>query len=448
MEFYLYSKENRRLYPPSTYPLAHLLYRLSIRRRFLQQPNYVRHFKYSFVLAVILFLICTIFFQVHILIYNSLFGPFHLNLDEFTEHVEIYKNNQAWLWRKEYIQVELGENNIQSPASTYQTIRKFSDPQSRRNHIATFKNLKVPKIYVKLPTRGQKYAHTRFPFHFQRYSILTLKCIVKNLPLNLTSTDRTWIEKSEYVNYINEQYEKNSTQFNMAVLTKCGVLIGFLYRPVGERAFLPTHQHEFHASDIVLDVTKQYCSIYLLVIGELIFIWLSCKSLFYLILHVRNTIRLKLSTKFGLFLYPLDLSTDVLEELFLLGMDVPPYQQLLSLDEFIRANRSHCNNQLYIIENCYEQLFVVLLRRNMNEELNAEEQLSPFIICPVTDIRKITAIRGICYGNELSWIPWPIMLPNEQNYSDWLHEELMQISQVYRERYAFLVFTTIAVGCH
>ena len=298
------------------------------------------------------------------------------------------------------------------------------------------------KIYVKLPTRTQKYIHTRFPFHFQSYSISALKCIVKYLPFDSMLTYRTWIEKSDYVNYINEQYEKNPTQFNMAVLTKCGILIGFLYRPFGEQAFLPTRKREFHVSDIALNVTRQYCSIYLLAICGLIFIWLLCKSLFYLILYVQNIVRLKLSIKFGLFSYPLDLSKDVLDELYLLNMNVPFYQQLLKLDEFIQGNRSHCNNQLYIIENCDKQLFVVLLRKKINEELNAEEQLSPFIICPVTDICKITELRGICYGEELSWIPWPIMSPNEQNYSDWLHEELMQISQVYSERYVFLAFTT------
>ena len=145
VKFYLYSPNNRNLYPSSTYPLTHLLYRHNVRQHFLHQSNYVNHFKYSFALVIIFFLISTIFFQAHIVIYNYLFGPFHLNLNEFIKHVEIYENNQTWFSRKEYIQVELGENNIQNPISTYHIIRSYSDPRTRRHHIATFKKLKVPR---------------------------------------------------------------------------------------------------------------------------------------------------------------------------------------------------------------------------------------------------------------------------------------------------------------
>ncbi|CAF3482730.1 unnamed protein product [Rotaria sp. Silwood1] len=435
--FYLHSNKNRQLYPPSKYPLIYLIDCQSIERRLLNQPRYVKHFLYSFAFLITFILISVIFFQGHIYAYNSFFGPFHLNLEDFIKHVETYQNNQSWFWKKEYIQVELGENNIQNPLTKYETIRVYSDPRTRRNHIATFKRVKKPRIYVKLPTIWQKHARARLPFHFRSYSISTLQCIVRSLPLNSAFTYRTWVEKSEYVNYINEQYSANSTQFNIAVLTKCGILIGYLYQPVREKAFLPTRDHIFYSYDIALNATLQYYSFYKLFICGLFLIWLSLKFLFNFIIYVSNIIRFKLFNKFGLLSFSLDLLPDVLEELWLLNIDNPPHEQLLQLDKFIRQSKHIYNNQLFIIENHSEHLFVILLKQDLYENLNVQDQLSPFIVCPVTDIRKITEYQGICYGEDLSWIPWPTMPPNEHNCSDWLHEELIQISKHYKEQYEY-----------
>ncbi|CAF2710007.1 unnamed protein product [Rotaria sp. Silwood2] len=436
--FYLHSNKNRQLYPSSKYPLTHLIDRHSIEHRLLKQPKYVKHFQYSFAFLIIFILIIVLFFRGHIYFYNSFLGPFHLNLDEFVKHVETYhQNNQSWFWKKEYIQVELGENNIQNPLNTYETIRYYSDPRTRRNHIATFKHLKKPKIYIKLPTIWQKHAQSRLPFHFQSYSISTLQCIIRNLPLDSAFTYRTWVEKSEYVNYINEQYTANSTRFNMAVLTRCGILIGYLYQPVHEKAFLPTREHTFYSYDIAFNAICQYYSFYKLFICGLILIWLLLESLYNFTIYVSNILRFKFFYKFGLLSFPLALWSDIVEELWLLNLDNSPHEQLLQLDEFIRQSKHIYNNQLFIIENYSEHLFVIILRKNLNENLNAQDELSPFIICPVTDIRKITEYEGICYGPDSSWISWPTMPPNEQNCSDWLHEELIQISNDYKKQYEY-----------
>ncbi|CAF1182412.1 unnamed protein product [Rotaria sordida] len=435
--FYLYSNKNCHFYSPSKYPLTHLIGRQTIERRLLKQAKYVKHFLYSFIFLITFILISMIFFQGHIYVYNSLFGPFHLNFEEFIKHVETYQTNQSCFWKKEYIQLELGEYNFQIPFDKYKIIREYSDPLTRQNHIATFKYLKTPRIYMTLPTFQQKHTRARLRFDFLSYSVSTLQCIVRNLPSNSMLRYRTWVKKTEYVNYINEQYKGNITYFNTVVVRECGILIGYLYKPVDEKGFLGTREYEFYSYDIAFNRTHHYYSFDKLFIYGLIFIGLLLIYLFNFTIYVLNIIDFKLFNKFGLLLFSLDLDSDVLEELWLLNIDNLPHEQLLQLDEFIRQSKHIYNNQLFIIKNYSQHLFVIILRKNLNENLNIHDQLSPFIICPVTDIRKITEYGGICYGQDLSWISWPTMLPNEQNSSDWLHEELIQISQHYKEQYEY-----------
>ena len=271
-------------------------------------------------------------------------------------------------------------------------------------------------------------------FDFSLYSIRTLQCIAKNLQLNSEITYTTWIEKSEYIKYISEEYSKNSTRFNILVLSKCGILIGYLYRPVYERAFLPAREYTFYENDIALEMTRPYYRFYPLVIGSLIFSWFFLKALFYLIIYLSNKIRLKFFDKYGFLSFPLELVPDVLEELWLLDIDEYPHKQLLQLDEMIQQSQYKINNQLFIIQNDYEQLFVVLFQINLHEKTDCQDELSTFTICPVTDIRKIVQYGGICYGEDSSWIPWPTTTTQEENYSEWLHAELMELSEHYKKQ--------------
>jgi hypothetical protein len=362
-------------------------------------------------------------------------GPFHQNFEEFIGHIKNFENGQSWFKRIEFIQIELGENNIQNPIDTYKTIRRYSDPITRRNHISTYKKVKNLNIYVKLPTRSQNNFHAHHPFHFSSYSIRTLQCIAKTLQLKSEIIYKTWVEKSEYVKYINEEYAKNSTLFNILVLTKCGILIGYLYRPMYEKAFIPTGEHQFTKYDIAFDATRQYCSYYLLVICSLFFVWLFLKGLYYLLIYLSNIIRFKFLYKYGLLPISLDLLPDILEELWLLDIDDTPHKQLLQLDELIQRSQHKFNNQLFITETNIEQFYIVLLKTKLYEYLHFENDLSsPFIICPVNGIRKIVQYRGICYGEDSSWIEWPSMFTDEHNYSEWIHEKLMEISKHYKEQ--------------
>ena len=431
--FYLHSYRNVRRYPLMKYPLTHSMNDQSLDYIVSKQSIYVKHFRLTFLLLFVFLFITMLFFRVHIYLYNSFFGPFHLNLNQFIQHVKYFPNDQSWFKRIEFIQIELGEENILNPVDTYETIRKYSDPDTRRHHIATYKRVLKPYIHVKLPTRSQENFHTQHPFRFPSFSMRTLKCIVKRLQ----ASSSNWIEKSEYIQYINEQYAKNSTRFNMLVLTKCGILIGYLYSPYYDRAFLPTRQYEFRQDDIAFDATKQYCSFYRLIVliaCTLIFVFLFGKALFYLLIYLTNFIRLKFSKRICWLSFPLYLSEDVIDELWLLNVEGSPGQQLVQLDEMIDKSIYKFDQQLFVVQNSSQQWIIVLLQRKLHEQSLANHSDSPFIICPVENIRKIVQYQGICYGNDSSWIEWPVTMTQEESYAEWLHELLMDISQDYRYR--------------
>ncbi|CAF1147269.1 unnamed protein product [Adineta steineri] len=343
--FYLHSLQNRRKYPISNYPITHSIDHFNINHHLLKQRIYLKHFLYTFIFLLLWTLIDVFYFQLHVQVYNTIYGPFHFNQKQFVEYIKQYKNDRSFLsqfGRIEYIQVELNEDNIQSSINKYDTIRRYSNPRTRENHIATYKRITHPAIYVKLPTSSQNYFHIHHPIHLESYSIETLQCIVRNLPLNSAYTYQTWTEKSEYIQYINEQYAKNSTEFNKAVLTKCGVLIGYLYRPLHEKAFTGRGEHIFTSNDIALNMT-------------------------------------------------------------------------------------HRNDS--------DQLFVIMLKTNGNEGLDFADESSPFIVCAVANIRKITYVDGICYGKDSSWIRWSATAAGADEYANWLHLQLIEISDIYKQRY-------------
>lgn len=435
--FYLHSFSNRRLYPAWQYPFSHLIDRLNIDARLSKQSSYIEHFLYTFILLVIFILFGILLFQLHIQIYNTIYGPFHLSKEQFIDYVNAYRSNQdssflsRFRLKIEYIQVELKEGDIQNPENSYSTIRRFSDPHTRRHHIATYKRVKYPTIYVKLPTSSRKHFHAHYPIHFPSFSIRTLRCVVRNLPFHSDVTYRTWIEQSEYLQFIHQEYAKNATEFNRAVLSKCGILLGQLYRPMYEKAFTSTAEHPFTQFDLAFDMTREYYSFYSFLIGGLIFAWLFFKSMFYLVLYLPNMIRCKGLHRYGILSFPLHVPKHVSQELWLLNTNGSPSEQLLEFDRMLQQSQYQFMKYLFLIENDRKQLFVVIIKQNLHEILNEHDEHSPFIICPVTDIQKITQYGGICYGRHASWIRWET---DEHNYAGWLHEQLMELSDIYKSR--------------
>lgn len=435
---YLQSTRNRQLYSKLYYRFTHFFDEFNRQRLRLKGSKDVHHFKYSSFVFLSM-LIGTVFFQLHIPIFNSMFGPFHFNLGDFIQHVNTYKEGSTFislLWRKEYIQVELGENSILNALDRYSIIQQYSDLSTRRDHIATYRRLRIPCIYVKFPSMSQKRSHIRFPFHFMSYSIQTLQCIVRHLPSNSAVIYRTWSEKSDYIRYINKEYANNATKFNKAVLEKCGVFIGYLYRLKDEKAFVKAAEYKFADDDLALNMTHQYFSPYLYFIISLVFIWLFVKSLFYLMRSLIIRLRCDYLHALGILSWPLEILPSVANELLLLNNNVSLFEQLIKFDEYLQKSEHKLGDRIAIIENNQHHLFVILFKIKLNDKINIDDESAPFIICPVTNIQKITFHEGICYstGTELSWIPWPIYGDDEHNYSSWLHDELMEVSPFYRSR--------------
>uniref|UniRef100_A0AC35GWS5 RING-type domain-containing protein n=1 Tax=Panagrolaimus sp. PS1159 TaxID=55785 RepID=A0AC35GWS5_9BILA len=66
----------------------------------------------------------------------------------------------------------------------------------------------------------------------------------------------------------------------------------------------------------------------------------------------------------------------------------------------------------------------------------------PFTICPVSDIRRIVSEGIYCINdsNVKVQLRWPSKSLLKEDYrAEWLHSELLEISEEYREHYDFLI---------
>ena len=423
--FVLHSTKHRLLYPASRFPLTHCVDRQNLLRRCPRQPTFLRRGIGLFLSCLALTLFVCAFFRTHVYLYNQLFGPFHVDRQALASNVKSYDEKHWWSWRKEYFQVELGEGNIQNPSSSHETIRRYSNPRTRRHHVATFKRVDWPSIYVKLPTQSVKSFHRRFPFDFRLFTFATLQCIVRRLG---SPSDRT-----DYVRFIEEEYASNATRFNTLVLSKCGILVGHLYRPEHELVFLPSREHYFNSRDMALDITSAYASIFSLFVQSSLAMALLLSSIYHLVVYLSVLLHVRYLHPRGIFSFPLEFSADLVEELFLLNSDEPVEIQLFHLDGYLQRSEHRFQEQIFVIENDSQHSFVLLLRAPLNELGHIDDP--PFLICPVTDIRRILHDQGICFGSDSSWIPWPTAIANSpQNCSEWLHEALMQTSDHYRRQ--------------
>ena len=64
------------------------------------------------------------------------------------------------------------------------------------------------------------------------------------------------IEKSEMVQYLEAAQTRHLLSFNKAVIRQCGVVVGFLERPIDNEEM---RQH-FLSCDVVLNMTDEYFS--------------------------------------------------------------------------------------------------------------------------------------------------------------------------------------------
>ena len=415
--------------------LQPLLERIHRQQHNGEQAERSRRFKQTLPYLIL----CTLgifLMQFHHQIYNVIAGPFHLNREQLAKHLEIYNQNLSssplWRWfslRKEYLQIEIGKDQLERRRSD--VLRVFDDEHTRRTTLATIHIIKQPTIadglspdrfFIRLASKTQSYSRILLPYHFDAFTIRTLRCAVRHLGV-ARSNYNTWAEKSMFVRAIEKHYAENATHFNTMVAPACGMLMGYLYRPKGERAHLlrSTSVYEFQQLDIGFDASHAYYYYRMLVLIGVVVSCLLLRSFDSLMLYLSHELR------------PLQLvpCAELQAQLNELNVD-----SLQALDEllFATSERDHYQRRLFLIR---EQYFLVLdadLNEHNPQTLGLLYSRSPFSLYAVASI--IQVVRNgflIRNGHNETWVWLPsgtqVMSDSE---AQWVHEHMMSLSGTYR----------------
>ncbi|CAF1047423.1 unnamed protein product [Rotaria sordida] len=249
-----------------------LLERIQQSHVLCEQKEKLYHLKYKCIFLLLLIpILC--FLKCHTRIYNAWVGPFHLNLDSFIEHWKIYSGDleieRSFLvglfsFDKEYLQIELGENQIDN--DTYNMYFVYFRHPMYNQLLYTFNPIKESsitnlskKLFVKLPTYLTSHFHKRLPYRFEQFNSNTLKCIIRQLDIS-SEVDNIKLMKSMHIKIIEEIYDQNATEFNMKVINQCGILLGYLYDCQNEIVFSPSSNQRYKFSDFVaaFDASSSY----------------------------------------------------------------------------------------------------------------------------------------------------------------------------------------------
>ena len=382
--------------------MTNLFWRIQLEHLRRKQHKRRAHFKYTF--ACLLGCVSILYlFGYHVRVYNVLAGPFHVDFNQLMMSLDDYVGKSNWLsLPREYLQVELGENQLeQEVKSTLDD--SFNDlPRERLSHtLITIKD----HFYVQLATPDNNYFHNSFPYRFRSFTEPTLKCIAEQLDI---ATDESMLIKA-----IEEIYRQNTTAFHMKVIAQCGILIGYLTQS---------------RSDVIFDASSTYYSSELFLLGSIIFGWLLIKALFYLglyvfhaihrpILFIHSSVKLHLNT----------LHIDGVEEL----------DDLLS--HTIGDNNYH--NRLFLLRDQY--LLILHIDRNEHNAaiLHQFYDRDPLTLISIENIVCIQNSEILTkHGNQHTWHPLPtIHSVSKKRTNEWLHQKLMLISTTYQEWYVRLL---------
>ncbi len=408
------------------------------RRGFLTPPVYV-------LLVCVLFPIF-IWFPIHT--YNILKGPFHMDLNQFTTHLISFNQHandgsflqiRSWPFQQEYFEIELGEDQIEQEsahilresASYYSYFRPSYTMKAVQND-EIYQALYPDRLYVTLAARGQNHFHSRLPYRFHLFTIKTLRCIVRQLDVKPTSYIK-WHDKATFVERIEEIYGRNSTAFNMKVITKCGILIGYLYRPQDSKVYMPGWKlpYLFNNRDIALDTSSSYFPYKT---------YLCCGLLFTCILvHVLSNLIIYLYQMH--WARALIIPYQVEDQLRQLELGT-----LQALDEAIlhTPTERRYRDRMFLIRNQYLIIFTIDLNECNPNILHQFYNKSPFIVIPVGDIEIVSSF-GVMVSHESgqNFVRFPYLyLSAADNVHHWLHSILMDISERYQRWYVFF-FTDV-----
>ena len=380
------------------------------------------------------------FFQCPNRIYNAWKGPFHLNLEEFITHWDLYSGNtstERWFsLEKEYLQIELGEDKIDDDPRhilriyyrhpTYAKVLYTFHPIKELN-ISTF----PMQLMVKLPTSLKSNFHKRLPYRFEFFHTDTLKCIARQIGID-KEVYQTNLDNSMHIPLIEEIYDRNATDFNMKVIMKCGILIGYFYDCATEKVYT-WHSNEPYVFTFSAAAFDSYASY-----SPYMTYFLGCL----LLLCCIRTIFQILNDLLGLVWYifrryrPI-VSSDIrniLKKFNIDSIQLLDYLLMRTLEE----------------DNYYDRLFfirkqhLVIFRIDLNERnlnlLSQFHRCTPFTIIDISSIIEINlGCISVSDGSYENKILLPMIADGSRDsMANWLHGRLMTYSVDYRHRYGFL----------
>lgn len=414
----------------SVVKLLQRIHRLKVRD---EQNIYFHRLKIkSFCLLFTIILLCLS--QCHTHVYNALNGPFHLNLTEFITHWYIYNGNVSversflsnlFLLEKKYLQIELGENKIdENLKDVFYIYRDFS---TKKNVIYTFNPIKDQNItrlpmqlFVKLPTNLQFTFHQRLPYRFELFSSDTLICISQQINISQEVYYSNW-KNGTLIRLIEEIYDENMTDFNMKVISKCGILIGYLYNYPREIVFSAYSDKifKFTAYVAVFNAYSSYSYYMIDVLGVHLLSYILIiilNDLFHILRLVRYS-------------YCLSISDDTRRTLDRFNIDSIEKLNYLLLNT---TTENNYHNQLFLINDQYLVTFQFNLDERNPKILRQFYKKTPFMIINTEDIVGIGS-NGIpyVYSSFSDRISPPKINNNER--LNWLHRRLMVCSPNYRK---------------
>jgi len=334
---------------------------------------------------------------------------------------------------KEYLQIEVGEDKIDDDPlhiyGVYYRHPKYEKLLYTFNPIKEQSIANLPiQLLVKLPTNLRSYFHKRLPYHFELFNSNTLKCIAQQINISPN------FENSMHIKLIEKIYDQNATDFNMKVITKCGILLGYFYDCQAETVFTLSSNipNKFTSFAAAFDASSSYSPNMTYFFGSLLL--LCCFKLiieifidlFQFLWYISIRPKLVIS---------LDLQ-DTLNKFNINSIQMFDYLLMSTLNE------NNYYNQLFLVREQHLIIFKVNLNECDPNVLCQFYTTIPFVIIDIDSIIEINSdyisILDGSYGKKIS-LP-KIDNNNNNDKADWLHERLMDCSANYRQWYIILFF--------
>ncbi|CAF0804443.1 unnamed protein product [Adineta steineri] len=363
-------------------------------------------------------------------VYNAWKGPFPMNVEQFRTYLDTnynlfgYKSNFSFQWlsfQPEYIQIEFGDNFIDSHSDnsfevTYYQIGYGRVTYTYRRVIESTIFTQYRSLYLKVGSYERSKYDVYHSYQFQSLNTNTLQCIVKQLGI-LPEEFSTWYEKSIFIIKIEDLYHQNPQKFTSILMLKCGVIVGYFYKP-RNMDYFPS----YGTGHIFTDIVRLFDSSYLhppyfsyLFIG--FFICFLLGSLFHVI-HFFVIIRNRSSPEQNLLVMEQLRKSDIIS--------VEDLDNLLMNTTYL--NQHH--DCLFILRDKYVVMFLIDFNENSPKILKQFYEDVPFLIIPLATITKV---KLDCIVVDSKYIYFPSFI--DKYYStaaDWLHKRSILLSDEYR----------------